>query len=167
MDSEYEGAKRTLRRMNDYDKCRTRWFVRIPEREKEYSQCKWEGIIYRRVDCIKRIANSNVLLQSLGEPELMCYCTVIEFSEKMSLDILVRVVDPCKWVISVGAYQITIHGSPRKFLIHEGIMENNSINGYQLMWFCEKFIDESGAKGFSELKKTVPLDGIPAHFQSC
>ena len=143
MDSEYEGAKRTLRRMNDYDKCRTRWFVRIPEREKEYPQYKWEGIIYGRVDCIKRIANANVLLQSLGEPERMCYCSVIEFSEKMSLDILVRVVDPCKWVISVGAYQITIHGSPRKFLIHEGIMEDNSINKYRLVESCDKILEKN------------------------
>ena len=129
--------------MNDYDKCRTRWFVRIPEREKEYRQYKWEGIIYGRVDCIKRIANANILLQSRGEPERMCYCSVIEFSEKMSLDILVRVVDPCKWVISVGAYQITIHGSPRKFLMHEGIMENNSINKYRLVDFCDKILEKN------------------------
>lgn len=115
----------------------------------------------------KKIANANVLLQSLGEPELMCYCSVIEFSKEMSLDIFVRVVDPCKWVVSIGAYQITIHGSPRKFLITEGILENNSIKGYQLMRYCEKFIDESGAKDFSELKKTVPLDGLPAHFRFC
>ena len=94
----------------------------------------------------------------------MCYCTVIEFSEEMSLDIFVRVVDPCKWVVSVGAYQITIHGSPRKFLINEGILENNSIKGHLLMWFCEKFIDKNEAQDFSELTKTVPLDGLPAHF---
>lgn len=155
-----------LQRVYQYTYAHTRWFVRMPEREKEYSQCKWEMSL-RRLDCIKRIANANVLLQSLGEPELMCYCTVIEFSKETSLDILVRVVDPCKWVVSVGAYQITIHGSPRKFLIHEGILENNSIKGYQLLRYCERFIDESGAKDFSELKKTVPLDGLPAHFQFC
>lgn len=129
--------------MNDYDKRRTRWFVRIPEREKEYSQCKWEGVLCKRFDCIKRIADSMVLLRTLGEPELTCYCSVIEFSEKMSLDILVRVVDPCKWVISVGAYQITIHGSPRKFLIHEGIMENNSINKYRLIESCDKILEKN------------------------
>lgn len=155
-----------LNRVYQYTYAHTRWFVRIPEREKEYSRCKWEMPL-SRLDCIKRIANANVLLQSLGEPELMCYCSVIEFSEEMSLDIFVRVVDPCKWVVSVGAYQITINGSPRKFLITEGILENNSIKGYQLLRFCEKFIDESGAKDFSELKKTVPLDGLPAHFRFC
>lgn len=155
-----------LRRVYRYTHARTRWFVRIPEREKEYSRCKWEMSL-SRLNCIKRIANANVLLRSLGEPELMCYCSVIEFSEEMSLDILVRVVDPCKWVVSVGAYQITISGSPRKFFINEGILENNSIKGHQLMRYCEKFIDESGAKDFSELKKTVPLDSLPAHFQFC
>ena len=155
MDYEYEGAIRIVHRMDDYDKRRTRWFVRIPEQEKEYPQYKWEGIIYGRVDCIKRIANANVLLQSHREPELMCYCSVIEFSEEMSLDILVRVVEPCKWVVSVGAYQITIYGSPRKFLINEGILENNSIKGHQLMRYCERFIDKNGAQDFSELKKTV------------
>lgn len=162
-----EKAARIVFGYNEYSLRRTRWFVRIPEREKEYSQYKWEGIIYGRVDCIKRITKANVLLQSSGEPELMCYCSVIEFCEKMSSDILVRVVDPCKWIVSVGAYQITIHGSPRKFLINEGILENNSIKGHQLLRYCEKFIDESGAKDFSELKKTVPLDGLPAHFQFC
>lgn len=100
-----------LWRVYRYTYARTRWFVRIPEREKEYSRCKW--------------------------------------------------------VVSIGAYQITIHGSPRKFLINEGILENNSIKGHQLMRYCEKFIDESGAKDFSELKKTVPLDSLPAHFQFC
>ena len=164
MDYEYEGAMRILRRMDDYDKRRTRWFVRIPEREKEYPQYKWEGVLCRRFDCIKRIADSMVLLRSLGEPELTCYCSVIEFSEEMSLDILVRVVDPCKWVVSVGEYQITIYGSPRKFLINEGILENNSIKGHQLMRYCERFIDKNGAQDFSELKKTVPLGGLPAHF---
>lgn len=166
MDYEYEGAMRIIRRINDYDKRRTRWFVRIPEREKEYSQCKWEMSL-RRLDCIEKIANANVLLQLLGKPELMCFCTVIKFNKAMTSDVLVRVVDPNKWVISVGAYQITIHGSPRKFLITEEIMEDNYIKGYQLLRFCEKFIDESGAKDFSELKKTVPLDGLPAHFQFC
>lgn len=155
-----------LRRVYRYTYARTRWFVRIPEREKEYSRCKWEMSL-SRLNCIKRIANANVLLRSLGEPELMCYCSVIEFSEEMPLNILVRVVDACKWVVSIGAYQITIHGSPRKFLINEGILENNSIKGHQLMRYCEKFIDESGAQDFSELKKTVPLDGLPAHFQFC
>lgn len=148
MDYENEGAMRTLRRMNDYDKRGTRWFVRIPEREKEYSQYKWEGIIYGRVDCIKRITKANVLLQSSGEPELMCYCSVIEFCEKMSSDILVRVVDPCKWIVSVGAYQITIHGSPRKFLIHEGIMENNSIKKYRLVEYCDNFLEKNGKISF-------------------
>lgn len=156
-----------LRRVFRYKYARTRWFVRIPEREKEHSQYKWERGLYRKIDCVKRIADSMVTLRSLGEPELMCYCTVIEFSEEMSLDIFVRVVDPCKWVVSVGAYQITIHGSPRKFLINEGILESNSIKGYQLLRYCEKFIDENGAKDFSELKKNVPLDGLPAHFQFC
>ena len=155
-----------LWRVYRYTYARTRWFVRIPEREKEYSRCKWEMSL-SRLNCIKRIAKANVLLRSLGEPELMFYCSVIEFSEEVSLDILVRVVDACKWVVSIGAYQITIHGSPRKFLINEGILENNSIKGHQLMRYCEKFIDESGAKDFSELKKTVPLDGLPAHFQFC
>ena len=135
-------------RYNEYSLRRTRWFVRIPEREKEYSQYKWEGIIYGRVDCIKRIANANVLLQSFGEPERMCYCSVIEFSEEMSLDILVRVVDPCKWIVSVGAYQITIHGSPRKFLIHEGIMENNSIKKYRLVEYCDNFLEKNGKIAF-------------------
>ena len=158
-----EKAARIVFGYNEYSLRRTRWFVRIPEREKEYSRYQWEMSL-SRLDCI---ASANVLLQSLGEPELMCYCSVIEFSEEMSLDILVRVVDPCKWVVSVGAYQITIYGSPRKFLINEGILENNSIKGHQLMRYCEKFIDESGAQDFSELKKTVPLDGLPAHFQFC
>ena len=116
-----EKAARFVFRYNEYSLRRTRWFVRKPEREKEYSRYKWEMSL-SRLDCIKRIANANVLLQSLGEPELMCYCSVIEFSEEMSLDILVRVVDPCKGVVSVGAYQITIYGSPRKFLINEGIL---------------------------------------------
>ena len=137
-----EKAARIVFGYNEYSLRRTRWFVRIPEREKEYSRYKWEMSL-SRLDCIKRIANANVLLQSLGEPELMCYCSVIEFSEEMSLDILVRVVDPCKWVISVGAYQITIHGSPRKFLIHEGIMENNSINKYRLVESCEKILEKN------------------------
>ena len=149
-----EKAARIVFGYNEYSLRRTRWFVRIPEREKEYSRYQCEMSL-SRLDCIKRIASANVLLQSLGEPELMCYCSVIEFSEEMSLDILVRVVDPCKWVVSVGAYQITIYGSPRKFLINEGILENNSIKGHQLMQYCEKFIDESGAQDFSELKKTV------------
>ena len=143
MDYGWEKASLFVFRYNEYSMRRTRWFVRIPEREKEYSQCKWEGVLCRRFDCIKRIAKANVMLQSLGEPELMCYCTVIEFSEKMSLDILVRVVDPCKWVISVGAYQITIHGSPRKFLIHEGIMKNNSINKYRLVESCDKILEKN------------------------
>ena len=155
-----------LQRVYQYTYAHTRWFVRIPERGKEYSRYKWEMSL-SRLDCIKRIASANVLLQSLGEPELMCYCSVIEFSEEMSLDILVRVVDPCKWVVSVGAYQITIYGSPRKFLINEGILENNSIKGHLLLRYCERFIDKNQAQDFSELKKTVPLDGIPAHFQSC
>ena len=162
-----EKAARIVFGYNEYSLRRTRWFVRIPEREKEYSQYKWERVLCRRFDCIKRIADSMVLLRSLGEPELTCYCSVIEFSEEMSLDILVRVVDPCKWVVSVGAYQITIYGSPRKFLINEGILENNSIKGHQLMRYCERFIDKNGAQDFSELKKTVPLDGLPAHFQFC
>lgn len=149
----YECAKMCLRRLNDCGKRRTRWFVRIPEREKEYSPCKWEMSLSQLV-CIEKIANANVLLQSFDEKE-------------MPLDIFVRVIDPCKWVISVGAYQITIHGSPRKFLITEGILENNSIKGYQLLRYCEKFIDENGAKDFSKLKRTVALDGIPAHFQFC
>ena len=161
-----EKAARFVFGYNEYSLRRTRWFVRIPEREKEYSRYKWEMSL-SRLDCIKRIANANVLLQSLGGPELMCYCSVIEFSEEMSLDILVRVVDTCKWVVSVGAYQITIYGSPRKFLINEGILENNSIKGHQLMRYCERFIDKNGAQDFSELKKTVPLDGLPAHFQFC
>ena len=162
-----EKAARFVFGYNEYSLRRTRWFVRIPEREKEYSQCKWEGLLCRRFDCIKRIANANVLLQSLGEPELMCYCSVIEFSKEMSLDVLVRVVDACKWVVSVGAYQITIYGSPRKFLINEGILENNSIKGHQLMRYCERFIDKNGAQDFSELKKAGALGGLPAHFQVC
>ena len=166
MDYGWEKASLFVFRYNEYSMRRTRWFVRIPEREKEYSRYKWEMSL-SRLDYIKRIANANVLLQSLGEPELMCYCTVIEFSKEMTLDIFVRVVDPCKWVVSVGAYQITIHGSPRKFLITEGILESNSIKGHLLMRYCEKFIDKNGAKDFSELKKTVPLDGLPAHFQFC
>ena len=162
-----EKAARIVFGYNEYSLRRTRWYVRIPEREKEYSQCNWEGVLCRSFDCIKTIADSMVLLRSLGEPELTCYCSVIEFSEEMSLDILVRVVDPYKWVISVRAYQITIYGSPRKFLINEGILENNSIKGHQLMRYCERFIDKNGAQDFSELKKTVPLDGLPAHFQFC
>ena len=137
-----EKAARFVFGYNEYSLRRTRWFVRIPEREKEYSRYKWEMSL-SRLDCIKRIANANVLLQSLGEPELMCYCSVIEFSEEMSLDILVRVVDPCKWVVSVGAYQITIHGSPRKFLIHEGIMEDNFINKYRLVESCDKILEKN------------------------
>lgn len=166
MDSDYSELRQLYRHFLNSKYGQTRWFVRIPEREKEYSQSKWE-LSFGKYICAEKVAHANVPLYLQGQPDLMCFCSVIKFNKAMTSDVLVRVVDPNKWVILVDEYQLTIHNSPRKFLIDEGIMENNSIKGYQLMRYCEIFIEQSGAKDFSELKKTVPLDGLPAHFQFC
>lgn len=147
MDSDYSELRQLYRHFLNSKYGQTRWFVRIPEREKEYSQSKWE-LSFGKYICAEKVAHANVPLYLQGQPDLICFCSVIKFNKAMTSDVLVRVVDLNKWVILVDEYQLTIHNSPRKFLKNEGIMENNSIKKYRLVEYCDNFLEKNGTVAF-------------------
>lgn len=87
MDYDYSELRRLYRHFLNSKYGRTRWFVRIPEREKEYSQYKWERVLCRRFDCIKNIANANADMSKI-DSEISEYNRLVAVWKKRRKNLL-------------------------------------------------------------------------------